>query len=121
MNPDALRYEIHRVWVVEATERGGKSHIFGVRRFYLDEDSWNVVLVENFDRAGQLWRIQEGHLLPNTEIQASDAAPVVTYDLSDGRYFIQRMAAEFGPAATARESASIGDYRPNNVKNRFGR
>lgn len=121
VNADALRYEVHRVWVVEASERGGKSHIFGVRRFYLDEDSWNVVLVENYDRAGQLWRVQEGHLLPNPRIQAADAAPVVTYDLQDGRYFIQRMTAEFGPSQSLDGDRSIRDYRPANVKARYAR
>lgn len=121
VNPDALRYEVHRVWVVEATERGGKSHIFGVRRFYLDEDSWNIILVENYDRVGQLWRVQEGHLLPNTEIQAADSAPVVTYDLSDGRYFINRMVDDFKPGGPIDRKVGVRDYRPANVKNRFSR
>lgn len=121
VNSDALRYEVHRVWVVEASERSGKSHIFGVRRFFLDEDSWNVVLVENYDRVGQLWRIQEGHLLPNFAIQAADSAPVVTYDLSDGRYFIRRMADEFGPVRPTEREVGVRDYRPATVKNRFAR
>lgn len=121
INPEAARYEVHRVWVVEASERGGKSHIFGVRRFYLDEDSWNVVLVENYDRAGQLWRVQEGHLLPDPRIQSADSAPVVTYDLSDGRYFINRMRAEFGRAKAMEPQPGIRDYRPANVKARYSR
>lgn len=121
LNPDALRYEIHRVWVVEATERGGKTHAFGVRRFYLDEDSWNVVLVENFDRAGQMWRIQEGHLLPNPVIQAADCAPVVTYDVQEDKYFVQRMTAAFGPAQVLDPPPGVRDFRPSNVKNRFSR
>lgn len=121
LNPEALRYEIHRVWVVEATERGGKSHAFGVRRFYLDEDSWNVVLVENFDRAGQMWRIQEGHLLPNPVIQAADCAPVVTYDVQADKYFVQRMTADFGPAEPLEPAPGVRDFRPTNVKNRFAR
>ncbi len=121
VNAEALRYEVHRVWVVEASERGGKSHIFGVRRFYLDEDSWNVVLVENYDRAGQLWRVQEGHLLPNLQLQSADSAPVVTYDLSDGRYFINRMVDDFEPGGPMDRNVGIRDYRPANVKNRFSR
>nr|MBV6628472.1 DUF1329 domain-containing protein [Oceanococcus sp. HetDA_MAG_MS8] len=121
LNSEALRYEIHRVWVVEATERGGKSHAFGVRRFYLDEDSWNVVLVENFDRAGQMWRVQEGHLLPNPVIQSADCAPVVTYDVQDDKYFVQRMTADFGPAQVLDPPPSVREFRPSNVKNRYAR
>lgn len=98
LDPDATRYELHRVWVIEATERGGKKHAFGQRVFYVDEDSWNVVLVENHDRAGTLWRFQEGHLLPQYQVLAANCQPVITYDLLDGRYFASRMVAEEPPA-----------------------
>jgi tetratricopeptide (TPR) repeat protein len=98
LDPDAARYELHRVWVIEATERGGKKHAFGTRVFYVDEDSWNVVLVENHDRAGALWRFQEGHLIPQYEVQAANCQPVITYDLLDGRYFASRMVAEEPPS-----------------------
>ncbi|MGH8516577.1 MAG: DUF1329 domain-containing protein, partial [Panacagrimonas sp.] len=98
LDPEAARYELHRVWVIEASERSGKKHAFGQRVFYVDEDSWNVVLVENQDRAGALWRFQEGHLLPQYEVQAANCQPVITYDLRDGRYFASRMVAEEPPA-----------------------
>ena len=86
------------VWVIEASERGGKRHSFGQRVFYLDEDSWNVVLVENYDRDGALWRFQEGHVLPQYDAQSANCVPVVTYDLKDGRYFASRLIAEEPPA-----------------------
>ena len=34
------RYELHRVWVVEATLKEGKRHIYHKRILYIDEDSW---------------------------------------------------------------------------------
>lgn len=97
-NPSSTRYELHRVWVVEASERGGKSHSFGLRVFYIDEDSWNVVLVENEDRQGKLWRFQEGHLLPLYDALAANSFPVITYDLKDGRYYANRLLSEEPPA-----------------------
>jgi len=96
-NADQARYELHRVWVIEATERGGKSHQFGKRTFYLDEDSWNVVLVENQDRAGALWRFQEGHLFTSYDVLSTNAYPIVTYDLKSDRYFVHRLLAEDPP------------------------
>ncbi|MGH8462249.1 MAG: DUF1329 domain-containing protein [Stenotrophobium sp.] len=96
-NQSTTRYELHRVWVIEAIEREGKHHAFGKRTFYVDEDSWNVVLVENYDRQGNLWRFQEGHLLPIYSSQSSNCLPVVTYDLKDGRYFVNRLLAEDPP------------------------
>ena len=41
INPDHLRYELHRVWVVEATLQTGERHIYKKRVFYIDEDSWS--------------------------------------------------------------------------------
>ena len=55
-NPDAIRWELHRVWVVEATLASGKRHVVPKRRYYIDEDSWAVVLMDGFDAEGKLWR-----------------------------------------------------------------
>ena len=41
INQDLARYELHRVWVVDATLKPGTSHIYARRTFYIDEDSWN--------------------------------------------------------------------------------
>jgi tetratricopeptide (TPR) repeat protein len=120
-NPEAMRFERHRVWVIEATERAGKSHAFGKRVFYIDEDSWNVALVENYDEDGNLWRFQEGHILPLYNVQASNASPVVTYDLKDGRYFINRIAAETDPPQYDVPGIRASDYLPSMVQSRYAR
>jgi hypothetical protein len=57
VNPDYIRYEKRRVWVVEANLREGKRHIYGKRRFYVEEDSWNIVMTENYDGRGELWKV----------------------------------------------------------------
>jgi len=57
-SPDAVRWELHRVWVVEATVAPGKRHVVPKRRLYLDEDTWGAVLGEGYDANGQLWRVQ---------------------------------------------------------------
>lgn len=114
-NPQNARYERHRVWVVEATERGGKKHSFGLRVFYLDEDSWNVVLVENYDHEGQLWRFQEGHLLPHYGVESANCFPVVTYDLKDGRYFASRLLSE-EPAPVFNVAMNKNQFLPASVQ-----
>lgn len=121
LNPEATRYEMHRVWVVEATERGGKSHSFGKRVFYVDEDSWNVVLVENYQRDDRtLWRFQEGHLLALYDAQYANCLPVVTYDFKDGRYFINRLIAQEPPPQYDLPGLKDGDFAPDAVKTRYG-
>jgi hypothetical protein len=56
LNPNLVRWELHRVWVVEASLREGKRHVVPKRTYYLDEDSWNVLLSDGWDAKGQLWR-----------------------------------------------------------------
>lgn len=110
-NQDATRYELHRVWMIEATERQGKNHKFGKRTFYVDEDSWNVVMVENEDQGGKLWRFQEGHLLPSYSIKAANCAPMVLYDFKDGRYFVNRLMGE-DPPTQFDQKMTMGEFMP---------
>jgi hypothetical protein len=119
-NAQNARYELHRVWVIEATERGGKSHAFGKRTFYVDEDSWNVVLVENQDRAGKLWRFQEGHLVTSYEVGSTNAYPIVTYDFKDDRYFVHRLLAE-DPPLQFNVAMREAEFLPASVSAKYSR
>jgi len=62
LNPDYMRWELHRVWVVEATLAPGKRHVIPKRRFYLDEDTWQALLSDGWDANGQLWHV--GQAMP---------------------------------------------------------
>lgn len=55
-NPDLIRWELRRVWVVEGTLKKSTRHVYGKRRFYVEEDSWQALLADNYDTRGQLWR-----------------------------------------------------------------
>ncbi|MCY1504881.1 hypothetical protein D9M68_390690 [compost metagenome] len=56
-NPDAIRWELHRVWVVEATLKPGKRHAVSKRMFYVDEDTWGSAMFDGWDPSGKLWRV----------------------------------------------------------------
>ena len=96
MNPEHLRYELHRVWVLEATLRQGTSHVYGKRVFFLDEDSWSIVAVDCYDTRGELWRVQEGHQVMFYD--PADPHPIsaaeVIYDLQSNRYLVQTLNNE---------------------------
>jgi len=55
-NPELVRWELHRVWEVEATVAQGKRHAVPKRTYFLDEDSWLIALVDGYDSEGNLWR-----------------------------------------------------------------
>ena len=88
------RYELHRVWVVEATLRQGLRHQFKKRRFYVDEDSWAVAVVDCYDNRDQLWKVQEGQLLTVPFVPTVTAIPEIIYDLQSGRYFVTALINE---------------------------
>lgn len=94
MNPEYLRYELHRVWVVEAKLVPGQKNVIARRVFYIDEDSWTIAAVDCYDSHGQLWRYQEGHLLPLIVDQVVVPAPMVVYDFTSGRYVLTNLVNE---------------------------
>ena len=55
-NPDAMRWELHRVTVVDATLKPGARHVAAKRRFYMDEDIPNAVVIDAWDATGKLSR-----------------------------------------------------------------
>jgi len=94
INQDQTRYELHRVWVVEATLRPGTSHQFRRRTFYLDEDSWGIALVDCYDDRGQVWKLQEAHLATIPFFPSVVPAAEVIYDLQSLRYFVTSVSNE---------------------------
>ncbi|MGD9584620.1 MAG: DUF1329 domain-containing protein [Lysobacterales bacterium] len=86
LNPNYIRYELHRVWVVEATLKPGKRHINKRRTFYLDEDSYQIVAIDHYDSRGQLWRYSEAPNINYYEVPTVWATVETHHDLQSGRY-----------------------------------
>lgn len=86
INPVSRHYELHRVWVLEATVRKGTRHIAPKRFYYLDEDSWNVMAGEDYDAQGKLFKYREGYLIPVYETGTCDVTAFAQYNLTEGRY-----------------------------------
>lgn len=86
LNPDLLRYELHRVWVVDATLKEGTRHLYKRRTFYVDEDSWQVLVVDQYDNRDQLWRVSEGHGINYYDVPTYWTTVEAHYDLQEGRY-----------------------------------
>ena len=88
LNPQLLRYELHRVWVVEADLRKGHSHIYGKRRFYLDEDSWQILAVDLYNKDRELSGLQESHPISYYEVPMFGSTLETIYDFKGSRYFV---------------------------------
>lgn len=86
VNPDHLRYERHRVWIIEGTLKSGMRHIYRKRRLYADEDTWLVLTADNYDAREQLWRVPliTYHYAP--EAQAWHRGVSIYHDVLSGTY-----------------------------------
>jgi hypothetical protein len=120
---DLIRYELHRVWVVEATVRSDHRHVLARRVFYVDEDSWLIVVVDGYDTRGELWRIQES--LPQVlyEIPSCVSNSTVFYDMVAGRYVVspalnEEDEADYLAGHTGRVSDT--EFSPDDLR-RLGR
>ena len=85
-NPDALRYELHRVWVVEGTLAAGQHDIVSRRRLYLDEDTWHAVYSDEWDEDGRLWKFGETTMMLVASVPAVIGGSWFVYDLQQGGY-----------------------------------
>ncbi|MFL9814159.1 DUF1329 domain-containing protein [Stutzerimonas sp. VN223-3] len=88
LNPELLRYEQHRVWIVEATLRKGFSHPYDMRRFYIDEDSWQILAVDLYDENNELIGLQESHPISYYEVPMFGSTLETLYHLKDDNYFV---------------------------------
>jgi len=120
---DLIRYELHRVWVVEATVRPDKRHVIARRVFYIDEDAWLIVVVDGYDTRGNLWRVSEHTPQILYEIPSCVANSSIYYDLVAGRYLLTPVFNEEKEADyLAGHSGKLSDemFTPDNLR-RMGR
>ena len=96
LSPDFVRWEKHRVWVVEGTLKSGSRHIYQKRRMYLDEDSWIALASDQYDSSGKLYRGSFVFLSQSYDKQVPDTSPFMIYDLVGGSYNINGLVGPYG-------------------------
>lgn len=111
VNPEHMRYELHRVWIVDATLKEGASHLYKRRTFYIDEDSWQILLADIYDNRDQLWRVSEGHVINFYEKPLIWPTLEVHHDLQAGRYLALGLDNEF-PMCTWDPGLKSRDFTP---------
>lgn len=122
LNPALVRWELHRVWEVDATLAEGKRHVVPKRKYYIDEDTWQIVAIDGWDANGELVRTNYSLTLLAPDLPALVAnSHWGGYDLRTGAYYINMASnelphqyqpttpvltpADFSPEALANEGA----------------
>lgn len=92
LNPDHVRWELHRVWVLEAKLKPGQRHTSVRTRYYVDEDTWATVLADRWDANGTLSRMifTNPVVLPDTPAITTTIG-WGTYDLVSGSYYVNNI------------------------------
>jgi hypothetical protein len=113
------RYELRRVWVVESTLRPGSAHRYQRRRYYIDEDGWQVRVVDVYDARGELWQLQEAHTVIAYDKPYELPVCETVYDLRSSRYLVQGLDNE--DAETVSQSFDAGHFEPGKVARLAGK
>ncbi|MFA7895391.1 DUF1329 domain-containing protein [Pseudomonas fulva] len=112
INQDLARYELRRVWHVVATLKPGQRHIYAKRDFYIDEDTWQAAVIDQYDGRNQLWRVSEAHAQPYYNVEVPWITLEAIYDLQSGRYLALGMKNEEKRAYNFNFTASKADFQP---------
>lgn len=91
LNPDLVRWELHRVWVVEATLKPGKRHLYSKQVFYLDEDSWVAALADKYDGRGQLYRVGMNYITQQYDVPCPFPDSFSIHDLVTNSYAVNAL------------------------------
>lgn len=116
INQDIARYERHRVWVIEAEVREGIRHRYRKRTFYLDEDSWLVLMQDIYDERNQFWRTSEAHAVSFSNVPVVINGVQVHYDLQSRRYVIMNLTNEEDEMIEYDWKQSAASFTPRNLQ-----
>jgi hypothetical protein len=96
INPDIVRWELHRTWVVEATLKSGQRHIYKRRTFYLDEDTWAAVATDIYDGRGLLYRTNYAYITQCYDYPSPIYTPFGGYDMITQQSWLRGLVSETG-------------------------
>jgi len=119
-NPEYMRYEKHRVWVVEATLKSGERHLYAKRVFYIDEDHWNVVAADVYDGRGELFRAVMQNSVYHYAIHGYQRRAALYHDLVSGHYLARNVINQQEAPKLTGEPWGEQFFSPSNLR-RMGR
>ncbi|MGD1976694.1 MAG: DUF1329 domain-containing protein [Gammaproteobacteria bacterium] len=116
INQEHVRYELHRVWVVDAVLKEGTRHVYKRRTFYIDEDSWQTLAVDCYDNRDELWRVQEGYALNYYDQPNLWTTLETTMDLQSGRYLAISLNNEEPITYDFSVKVTLDDFSPGSLR-----
>ena len=119
-NPDYLRYELHRVWVLEATQKDGFRMKQARRVFYVDEDSWIFLMADIFNKRDELIYVQHAFIKNYYEAPACVFEFDVMHEMTTGNYNVDHIKLDHGPADLDFD-LELSDFGSSALRRKIGR
>lgn len=87
-NPDFVRWELRRAWVLDGRLRQKYRHLYPHRTLYIDEDSYQATMSEAFDAKDGIWRFNWANNLyvGGTRTNTWETYSAYYHDLLSGGY-----------------------------------
>lgn len=85
-DPDYIRWELHRVWVVEATLHPGNRNTLPHRFFYVDEDTYSIAMNHAYDANGNLFKFSHILFEIRPDIPAVIYGNGIMFNIQTGQY-----------------------------------
>ncbi len=116
VNPSLMRFEYHRVWVVRAKLKRGMRHIYSERVFYIDEDSWTILMEEVFTKEGSLWRFALHGLIQSYDFNIPIYRLSLYHDLYKKSYLLTGLDNKINKPIQFGFEAKTSDFLPNALR-----
>ena len=112
----AERWELHRVYVVEATLKASAKHVYAKRVYYVDEDSWYSLLSDLYDGHGQLWRTHTNYTMNFYDVPIMAADALEYCDLQARRYAIAGLFGQDPVPSYTGSDLQVSDFTPDALR-----
>jgi Protein of unknown function (DUF1329) len=116
LNPDAERWELHRVYVVEGALKSSARHIYSKRVYYLDEDSWYILMGDLYDGHHELWRSASNFTINYYDVPITATVGEEFVDLQARRYVIGGLFGRDPVPTYSGSDLQIGDFTPDSLR-----
>lgn len=107
VNPEAMRWEMHRVWVVEAERKAGARHAYKRRQYYIDEDSWSIIEADAWDDNNNLWRVNWLLTFPSYDVGGMNNNVWYFNDMLKGNYTLLNLPSIFIRSYTSAKGVRV--------------
>ena len=115
-DPEFMRYELHRVWVLEANLKRGERNIYKKRQFFIDEDSWLPILVDQYDNRGTLWRISVQNSLNMFDLPGIERRTMLYFDLISREYLANEMFNKENQKPVNENAKQVSYFTPGTLR-----